>query len=359
VKKHPYMGLSSYHFWKSEPGIKNPHNFDPVVTAPFRISPEDRIVTAGSCFAQHVAKYLSQTGYNHHITEPAHPIFSDEIVRHYNYGMFSARYGNIYTTRQLKQLFLRAYDEFVPLDDYWLGTNGNYVDPFRPQIQPGGFASVEELREDREQHLFAVRKAMEELDVFVFTLGLTESWQNNQDGSIYPLAPGVAGGAFEETVYSFKNFSLSETETDLLFCLEFLKQKNPDCRILLTVSPVPLNATYEPRHVFVSTTISKAILRLAAERMTQIVPDCGYFPSYEIITSPHVRARYFAEDCRQVTLEGVEHVMGVFLKHFGTGDATIEQRHKEDSEANSFIRTMENAINVLCDEEAISDKPGL
>ena len=46
-----------------------------------------------------------------------------------------------------------------------------------------------------------------------------------------------------------------------------LKRLNPGVRVLLTVSPVPLIATYEPRHVLVSTTYSKSVLRVAAEQV--------------------------------------------------------------------------------------------
>ena len=51
--------------------------------------------------------------------------------------------------------------------------------------------SVEELTEDRSRHLAAVRQMFETLDVFVFTLGLTESWEHVPDGAALPLAPGL------------------------------------------------------------------------------------------------------------------------------------------------------------------------
>jgi hypothetical protein len=40
-----------------------------------------------------------------------------------------------------------------------------------------------------------------------------------------------------------------------------------------------------------------------------------YFPSYEVITGAYTRGRYFAEDLRNVTEEGVSHVMRLFLSH--------------------------------------------
>ena len=75
-----------------------------------------------------------------------------------------------------------------------VSANGRYVDPFRPQIEPDGFDSPQAVREDRARHLAAVRRMFAELDYFVFTFGLTETWLHKPDGAALPLAPGVAGG---------------------------------------------------------------------------------------------------------------------------------------------------------------------
>ena len=59
---------------------------------------------------------------------------------------FSARYGNLYTSRQLMQLAracvraLRAERGVGWHDEQ----TGRWVDPFRPNIQPEGFASEAE-----------------------------------------------------------------------------------------------------------------------------------------------------------------------------------------------------------------------
>jgi hypothetical protein len=70
------------------------------------------------------------------------------------------------------------------------------------------------------------------------------------------------------------------------------------------------------RHVFVSTTYSKAVLRVAAELVCEQNPLCDYFPSYEIITSPYARGAN-TDDCREVTEAGVKNVMSVFFRHYG------------------------------------------
>jgi hypothetical protein len=182
MTQHPYRTLPDYNFWKRS-----------IADAKFRVSPTDRVATAGSCFAQHIARYLSNSGFNYFVTEPGHPMLARPILERFGYGVFTARYGNIYTSRQLIQLLQRAYGLFSPVDDVWLRSDGRCIDPYRPQIQPDGFASIREFHADRQQHFNAIRHAIENLDVFVFTLGLTETWLNLSDGAVYPLCPGVAG----------------------------------------------------------------------------------------------------------------------------------------------------------------------
>jgi len=301
---------------------------------------------------------MSQSGYNHYITEPAHPIVMKDAARKYNYGLFSARYGNIYTARQLLQLLQRAYGSFVPIESAWPGPNEKgVVDPFRPQIHPGGFLNENELQADRAHHLACVRDAIEKMDVFVFTLGLTETWVDSRDGAVFPLAPGVAGGTYDPSLVKFENYDEVQSFEDLREALSLIRSINPKVRIILTVSPVPLNATYEDRHVLLSTTWSKAVLRIAAEKATRELSDCVYFPSYEIITSPHVRGEYYEDDCREVRQKGVDHVMRLFLRHFAdqkAEDVQVRTAPRVTGAAN-HMDDMEDKVELLCDEAAIRD----
>ena len=59
----PYHGLDDSAFWSKAVAGPAAGDIDPVVSAPFRISRTDRIVTAGSCFAQHLARRLSDAGF--------------------------------------------------------------------------------------------------------------------------------------------------------------------------------------------------------------------------------------------------------------------------------------------------------
>src|SRR5208337_2703565 len=148
------------------------------------------------------------------------------------------------------------------------------------------------------------------------------------------------------TRYEFVNFGVNEVISDLEAFIERLQQVNRDARVILTVSPVPLIATYENRHVLVSTTYSKSVLRVAAEETVRRHSNCVYFPSYEIITGNYTRGIYYDADLRSVNAAGVDHVMSLFLAHYSA--------HEERSTLyNELMREAESVMEVICDEEAI------
>ena len=354
---HPYKSLPDGAYWRRSV-VPAGAAVDPVMGDFIRIGRGDRIATAGSCFAQHVARHLAASGFNYLVTESAHPIVPEAAAKAAGYGVYSARYGNIYTTLQLVQLFDRAYGRFVPMEDVWAAPEGTgVVDPFRPTIQPGGFASEAEMRADRAQHLARVREMFETLDILVFTLGLTEAWVSTLDGAAYPLCPGVAGGLFDPARHEFRNLRVSEVRDQIGQFAERLRSVNPSARIVLTVSPVPLAATASGNHVLPAATYSKSVLRAAAQEAAEDLAGIFYFPSYEIITGPQARGRFFADDLREVTEDGVKQVMRVFLRHAAGIDAPTDADNPPTAEEDPFTRNMADWVETMCDE-ALLDQDG-
>ncbi len=342
---NPYHGLPDYQFWRRAIEHVTMKEVDPVVGTAIKLYSNTKIVTAGSCFAQHISRTLAKSGFNFYVSEREEELQLDEQQRR-NFGVFSARFGNIYTSRQLLQLFERAYGTFIPTESYWIRSDNRFVDPFRPQIEPDGFASIIELEKSKEKHLAAVRQMFENLDVFIFTLGLTESWRNKLDGAVYPLAPGVVAGAIDPNIYEFINFSVSDVVTDMNIFIEKLLKLNPKAKMILTVSPVPLIATYENLHVLVATTYSKSVLRASVTEICQQYPICEYFPSYEIITGNYTYGQYFEKDLRSIKPEGVNRVMNLFLSHYSA--------EKVESALEVELRQQNILLSrIICDEEAI------
>lgn len=350
MANHPYRHLDDSAFWRRSVAAAGAA-VDPIAGDFLRITREDRVATAGSCFAQHVARHLAGSGFHYLVTESAHPIVPVQLARAAGYGVYSARYGNIYTTLQLVQLFDRAYGAFLPTEDVWIAPDGSHVvDPFRPTIQPGGFASEAEMRADRAHHLGRVREMFETLDIMVFTLGLTETWLSKTDGACFPLCPGVAGGMFDPALHQFSNLRMSDVRAQIGAFVERLHSVNPTAKLVLTVSPVPLAATASGGHVLPATLYSKSVLRAAAQEAVEDLPGVHYFPSYEIITGPQARGRFFAEDLREVTEEGVEQVMRIFLRHAAGGVEREETAPAADAAEDRFSQEVAKWVDVMCDE---------
>jgi hypothetical protein len=342
---HPYQQAEPHQLWPRAMSSVAPGHVDPVVAAP-RIGPSERVATLGSCFAQHIARHLQRSGCTYFVAEAAPAELSAERAQALQYGLFTARFGNVYTVRQALQLLQRALGRFEPQARAWQRRDGRWVDPFRPQVLPEGYASEAEVLAARDAHLPRVREMFERAEWLVFTLGLTEGWFDRRDGAVFPLAPGVAGGDYDPAEHGFENFDVASVTQDLHQLIDAVAALNPGCRWLLTVSPVPLMATAEPRHVWTSTTLSKAVLRVAADEATRRHPQVHYFPSYEVITSPAAGGSYYADDLRSVTERGVQHVMRLFSQHClgeagpAAGPAIELQR--------------DGAADVVCDEETIA-----
>jgi hypothetical protein len=356
--KHPYANLPDHAYWRRS--VVGRDRLDPMAESPFRFHPDAAAATAGSCFAQYIGRRLQAAQCHFLQTESPHPLMNEFAATRLNYGVYSARYGNIYTARQLLQLFDRAYGWLQPVEDVWSEPQGRIIDPFRPSIQPGGFNSRRELNIDRERHYRAVRQMFEKLDIFIFTLGLTEAWRARADGVVFPVCPGVSGGVFKKAKHEFVNFSVDEVVADIRAFFQKLRTVNRRARMILSVSPVPLAATAEQRHVVISTMASKSILRVACDVLSRDA-DIAYFPAYEIIAGGYLGKDYFAPDRRSVSKEGVDCVMEVFFRHFlekkTFGQRTLEKAatflSKRQVSNHNRIDKVAAAFDVICDEAAL------
>jgi len=351
VTDNPYSTLPDHRFWRKAVTALPPFALDPIVETPFKIAATDRVATAGSCFAQEIAHRLQQSGYHYYLAEQPPEDMSEKEARRRNYSMYSCRYGNLYTTTQLLQLIRRAYGAYKPDLDAWTREDGRFVDPFRPRIEPDGYATVDEMHADRERHFAAVRKMIETMDVFVFTFGLTECWRHTSDGAVLQLAPGVAGGDYDADAYEFWNMSVGEVVRDFLASVDLIHARNPNVRMVLSVSPVSIIATGEDRHVLVSNSASKAILRAAADEVTRARKNIAYFPSYDLVTASPNAARFYTDDTRKINAFGVDRTMQIFFDHFTQAAGAA----KSGVDAVTLDVAAEAKLNarVVCDEEAI------
>lgn len=338
---HPYSDMPARAYWRSAISDADRDILPDIYTPKIKIDQDTAVATAGSCFAQHIGNYLQMAGCNVLNGEPAPQDMSAQVAQHFGYGLYSARYGNVYTARQLRQLLEDVVADAVDLDLVW-AHGERVVDAMRPTVEPNGLGSADEVLLHRRVHLAKIRAILPKTDVFIFTLGLTESWQDKETGRVFPICPGVSGGTFDPDRHTFHNFTHADVLADLHAIKSLFAQFNPEMELLLTVSPVPLTATATPDHVLPATTYSKAVLRAAAGEFVATTTNTDYFPSFEIVTAPASGGPWFEPDMRAVTTQGVEKVMSIFLAAQGLIEGVAPETDRPTFD--------EGEDDLVCDE---------
>ena len=344
VQNNPYSSLPKSAFWKTGVAQEDPYALEGIYRKKFSISPKAKIATAGSCFAQHISRQLKENGYNVLDVEPPPPGLANNLHQKFGFSMYSARYGNIYSVRQLLQLSREVLGSWTPQNYIW-EKNGKFYDALRPAVEPEGLGSAEEVREHRRFHLLKVKKLFKSLDLFIFTLGLTEMWLHKESGTVYPTAPGTLAGEFDDEIYEFKNATCSSVLRDFkAFENALLRiRNNKPFKILLTVSPVPLTATASGKHVLQSTCHSKSTLRGIAGQLAINQEHIDYFPSYEIVTNPKMYSSGFEDNLRSVKNETVE----VVMKHFFSEHPAVKL---SDETSINHYSSKETQEDIQCEE---------
>jgi len=348
---HPYKNFPERQFWnRSVSGVPWSEVFSGLKSK-FTITSEADIASAGSCFSQRIAQHLLKINYGYKVYEKCHPLFQQESSE-YGYDTFSCRYGNIYTVKQLKQLIDQAFGLRGPIFKFEKMVAGNVIDLMRPNINAMGFDSFEEAEADRIFHLNQVRKMFETVDYFIFTLGLTEAWVDDKNDLVYGTHPSVFTHRQLEHDLLPINYDYEEVFNDFLYIHTTLTSINPKIKFILTVSPVGLAATHQDKHVLLSTTYSKSVLRAVAGRLSDNFGNIDYFPSFEIFSLSQSFGQFLAEDLREISLRGVNVAMKTFENMFFS--ETISLKSEVSIAHNHIDLDRSSATDVECDEIANS-----
>ena len=191
MKYNFYKDIPIYSHWKKA--------FAPEVAKPFLnlstnneeilITKEDTLLALGSCFATHVERSLRSSGFNF-IQSNEHKINFGEL--HKGVQLSAQLIGNVYTSRQAIQLITNALGETIPNDSY-IYEKFKYFDPLRPSVYFSGFDKVEIMKKARFVMLEQFRKALLGCNWLIITIGLTEVWLSENDGTAFPICPNIIG----------------------------------------------------------------------------------------------------------------------------------------------------------------------
>jgi lysophospholipase L1-like esterase len=245
------------------------------------ITKSTRITAFGSCFAENITKHLTARGYS--LSKNEEP----------NIYISSMGEGMVNVHAILQQFKWALENEEIPRG-LWHNTK------------------TEEFDLDEETRK-KTRVVFLKTEFFIITLGLSEIWYDEETGGVFWRAVPV--NQFDEKKHKFRVATFAETKTALEQIIEIIKKHNPGAKVLFTLSPVPLAATFREISCIVANSASKAILRSALdevirEKADQFNKKIFYFPSYEIVNE--LFSMKYCEDGRHPREEIINYIMALF-----------------------------------------------
>jgi hypothetical protein len=308
---HPVHQFKSWQVWPGS--FDNPPvdgNFPVPADIGLKITRSTPIASLGSCFAREIKRRLLQRGYNYLTEETHHPAAVHA----------SAAWERVYNTFCIRQIFEYTFEDWQPDLRWWIAPQSQKVqDPYRRVIL---YDSLEAAENDFEQHRRHSRRALQRAEVLILTLGLTEIWQDRQDGTVISLPSGPyvnEGGDMDR--YAFRVSRYEENLANLERVQGIMSQFNPGCKLLVTVSPVNLWATFrQDLDVISASCNSKSTLRAAADEFVARHDHVFYFPAFEMATiyQPLSGLTHFADgrENYHVNKPTVKFIMRHFFKFY-------------------------------------------
>lgn len=220
------------------------------------IDKDTKIMAFGSCFAENISKWLSTRKFNV-VTKDPDADNDDVYVVRFGEGMVNSF--------SIRQQFEWGFEGKAPEEELWHGYDA----------QANGYD--EEIRQ-KTLDLF------NKTEVFIITLGLSEVWYDEKTGGVFWRA--VPQDKYDPSRHKFRVSNVQENYENIKATYELIKKHRPDAKIIFTLSPIPLVATFRDVSCITANSVSKANLRAAIDQFMQEFKDEGfayYWPSYEII----------------------------------------------------------------------------
>jgi hypothetical protein len=290
--------------------------FIPSVTPKFRLDPIQPVFTIGSCFARNIEDSLIARGIR--VINQELNLSPDLLVT--NAGPGNAPAGirailNKYSTAGIRNELERVFTPCqIPQDGLIEVEGGYWIDPHLSLLKSAPLEIAQATRAEVTRITSMIRDAG---TVFI-TLGLTETWFDSLTGLHMNAGPPPQLMRSDSGRFTFENRDVFATLEDLRSILRLLRI-HTRARVILTVSPVPLNTTWTSLDVASANVYSKSTLRVAAGILADESHDVDYFPSYEMVTlSPRHLA--FGPDQLHVRQPMVRRVIDHFLANYSPSE---------------------------------------
>jgi hypothetical protein len=282
--------------WDGAPKRLTPETW-PAITPSFKVKSGAKVFTMGSCFARNIEEQLALLGFDL-------PTLAFSVPDNEWPGLRKNGILNKYTPAAVYQeihwaseIFKRG-DGFIPSDADQMRfdmADGQVVD-----LHLGGLVPVTAERFiERRKDIYDVYAHVFSSDLIALTFGLTESWSEIKTGLHIHQPPASRQLIRKAADYEFVNLDYEACLDYMRRTVAILKDLNPNASIIVTTSPVPLNATFTEQDVIVANMLSKSTLRSALGKLAIETENLDYFPSYEsVMLSPTQAA--FEDDLRHI-----------------------------------------------------------
>lgn len=269
----------------------------------FQILPTDTIFTIGSCFARNVEAAL----------------IANELTvlsRDFDLGPIGDSVGeasnffNKYSIHSIHNELKWALErDSFPGEAILYSLDG--AQPyFDPQLGQARFDFPrDQVLDFRHRYLDAMAQ-VKDADVIIITLGYVETWYDAELDIYLNVIPPTEILRKYPDRFRFRVLGHDEILEQLHGLHEvLLRHRTKPLKMLITVSPVPLLATFRDMDVLVANAYSKAVQRAALEQFVTQVPGVDYFPSYEFVTLSNPTVAWSRNDYRHVNPDLVARIM--------------------------------------------------
>jgi hypothetical protein len=254
---------------------------------------DDSVFTLGSCFARELLRYLTKAGVSS------------------------------------KRVWIPSglNNSFAILDFFsWCATGEETGRGFRYDRLDTG--EIIEWKPEAERQAYADEFA--KAGAFVFTFGLAEVWEDRETGGVFWR--GVPEEIFDADRHRFRLTTVEENAANIRRIVELCGQLNPTAPVVLTLSPVPLMATFRDVSCMTADCVSKSVLRVALDQvMSDGREGVYYWPSYEVVRWVGAHLPWPAYGLhnrkpRDVSKRIVAEIIDAFVEAYYTPEAVAQLR---------------------------------
>lgn len=262
------------------------------------LAPGRSCFTIGSCFARNIEDVLVERG----ITVPVadyHELEFDPTDLRQNVSM------NEYNSASIAQRIHMALDGRAFDTRTLVAVRGGLFD----MTLSSPLKTTREVAMARRARIDGIYTQLAGADLVIVTLGYVEAWFDTLTGTWLNQMPPPNPGQAEPDRFRFHRLDAAQSLAHLAPAFDRLGALGR--RIVLTVSPVPLQSTFTGQDCVIANEYSKAVLRVVAEALCER-PFVDYFPSYEIVRSMGLSG--FDEDNIHVRRDVVERITDLMVQ---------------------------------------------